>query len=248
MCNIQYTMVGRWQFRQRKLRDEATEWCILTRGRGAFFMIKRDFNQQLRLWADELHAIANEGMRWESQNPYQVHRYDRVRRIAAELFAAQDTRSADEIEQLYRGALAHIAPYPVGDAAVFNERGEILLIQRADNKLWAMPGGAFEVGETPAEGACREAWEETGVAVEALQLIGVYDSRRCNSTSNNHLYHFVFLCRPRDAAPQPVITNETLAVGWYAEEVLPALSPGHVRRVADAFRCWRSVCWEAVFD
>lgn len=217
--------------------------------RGVFFMNDQlNFNQQLRLWADELHAIANEGLRWEADNPYQVHRYGRIRRLAAELFAAQDTRNATEIERLYHGELTHITPYVGGNAAVFNQRGEILLIQRMDNKLWAIPGGIFEVSESAAEGSCREAWEETGMAVEALKLVGVYDSRRAGTPTNGHMYHFVFLCRPRDAEQQPVVSNETLAVGWYAEDALPPLSPHHERWIPDAFRCWQSTCWEAVFD
>ena len=79
----------------------------------------------------------------------------RVLRIAAEIFAAQDTREADAIERLYQGDITHTAPYPCGDAAIFNRRSEILLIQRKDDRLWAMPGGGFEVGETPAEAALR---------------------------------------------------------------------------------------------
>jgi 8-oxo-dGTP pyrophosphatase MutT (NUDIX family) len=198
-----------------------------------------DLGQRLRLWADELRAIANEGLYWDRENPYNLRRFERVRRIAAELFARQDARDGDVIAQLFSADPWHMAPYPCGDAAIFNARGEILLIQRADDQLWAMPGGAFEVGETPAQGACREAWEETGVAVEPLALVGVYDSR---------LYQFVFLCRPLDPDTQPIVSNETLDVSWYAEATLPALSPGHAHRIADAFRCWRGERREAVFD
>jgi 8-oxo-dGTP pyrophosphatase MutT (NUDIX family) len=207
-----------------------------------------ELGQRLRLWADELRTIANEGLRWERDNPYSVRRSQRVLRIAAEVFATQDTREAATIEQIYRGDLTHLAPYPCGDAAVFNRRGEILLIQRKDDQLWAMPGGAFEVGETPAAGACREAWEETGLAVEPLTLVGVYDSRFCGTRTNAHLYQFVFLCRLRDPDAQPDVSNETLDVGWYAEADLPPLSPGHALRIADAFRCWRGELIGAVFD
>jgi 8-oxo-dGTP pyrophosphatase MutT (NUDIX family) len=207
-----------------------------------------DLGQRLRLWADELRALANEGLRWDGENPYNRRRFERVRRVAAELFATQDARDGDVIEQAFRTDPWHMAPYPCGDAAVFNAWGEILLIQRTDDQLWAMPGGAFEVGETPAEGACREAWEETGVAVEPLALVGVYDSRLCGSRTAAHLYQFVFLCRPHDPAAQPIVSNETLGVGWYAEDALPPLSPGHAPRIADAFRCWRGERREAVFD
>jgi 8-oxo-dGTP pyrophosphatase MutT (NUDIX family) len=207
-----------------------------------------ELSQRLRLWADELRAIANEGLRWEGDNPYSVRRFQRVLRIAAETFATQDTRDADQIERIYQGDLSHLAPYPCGDAAVFNQRGEILLIQRQDDQLWAMPGGAFEVGETPAAAACREAWEETRLEVEPLVLVGVYDSRLCGSRSNAHLYQFVFLCRPRQPDAQPTLSNETLGVGWYAEASLPPLSPGHAIRIADAFRCRRGELKGAVFD
>jgi 8-oxo-dGTP pyrophosphatase MutT (NUDIX family) len=207
-----------------------------------------DLSQRLCLWSDELRAMANEGLYWERDNPYAVRRFQRVLRIAAEIFAAQDTRDAKEIEQLYRGDMMHAAPYPCGDAAIFNAHGEILLIQRKDDQLWAMPGGGFEVGETPAAGACREAWEETGVEVEPLALVGVYDSRLCGTRSNAHLYQFVFLCRPREQDAQPILSNETLDVGWYAEADLPPLSPGHAMRIADAFRCWRGELQGAVFD
>jgi 8-oxo-dGTP pyrophosphatase MutT (NUDIX family) len=209
---------------------------------------KRDLGQRLRLWADDLRAIANEGLRWSTENPYHIRRFERVRRIAAELFATQDPRDDEVIEQLFSADPWHMAPYPCGDAAVFNARGEILLIQRTDNQLWAMPGGGFEVGETPAEGACREAWEESGIAVEPLSLIGVYDSRLTGSITTAHLYQFVFLCRPRDPDAQPILSNETLDVGWYAEAALPPLSPGHAPRIADAFRYWRGELGEAVFD
>jgi 8-oxo-dGTP pyrophosphatase MutT (NUDIX family) len=207
-----------------------------------------DLGQRLRLWADELRSIANEGLHWDGQNPYNVRRFTRIRRIAAELFAAQDARDGDAIEQIFSADPWHLAPYPCGDAAIFNPIGEILLIQRADDQLWAMPGGAFEVGETPAEAACREAWEETGVAVEPLVLVGVYDSRLCGTRSRAHLYQFVFLCRPRDLDARPIVSNETLDVRWYAEAALPALSPGHAIKIADAFRYWRGERREAVFD
>jgi ADP-ribose pyrophosphatase YjhB (NUDIX family) len=203
--------------------------------------------QQLLVWSDELRAIANDGLRWATDNPYNQHRFARVRRIAAELFAAQDVRDADTIEQVFSAELTHIAPYPGGDAAIFNESGQMLLIQRNDNQLWAMPGGLLDVGETPAEGTCREALEETGVAVEAVALIGVYDSRRSGSQTTAHLYQFVFLCRPLESHPQPVVTNETLAVGWFAENDLPPLSPGHVNRIPEAFRFWGGELRQTVF-
>lgn len=207
-----------------------------------------ELSQRLRLWADELRAIADDGLRYLSDNPHNEGRFQRVLRIAAELVAAQDLRDADAIERIFTAELSHSAPVPGGDAAIFSARGEILLIQRRDNQLWAMPGGLLEVGETPAAGTCREVAEETGLEVEPLALIGLYDSRLCGSVTSRHLYQLVFLCRTRDPAARPVVTDETLDVGWFAEEALPPLSPGHARRVPDAFRFWRGEIGQTLFD
>jgi 8-oxo-dGTP pyrophosphatase MutT (NUDIX family) len=206
--------------------------------------------QQLQLWADELRAIANEGLHWSAENPYDAARYQRILKLAAAMFAIQDLRDVDTIERAYHQDLGHVAPYPCGDAAVFDRHGRILLIQRKDNALWAMPGGAFEVGETPAEGACREAWEETGLEVEPVGLSGVYDSRYWHGRSPYQLYQFVFLCRPRHPEQSPRVTEETLDVRWCTEQeaaVLP-LDPNHVGRVEHAFRRWRGELASAVFD
>ena len=201
---------------------------------------------KLQGWADELRAIAKNGLLF-ADNEHDKANYRRLLRLAAEIFAATDTRDVEEVLRLYSGAVGYVTPKAVGDAAIFNDQGEILLIRRKDNGLWAMPGGVFEVGETAAEGACREVWEETGIHVRAKDLVGVYDSRLCGTDSPNHLYHFVFLCEPLDDA-EPQVTNETLDVGWFPEEALPPLAPGHPLRIAHAFRFYRGEISGPFFD
>lgn len=206
-----------------------------------------DLSQQLRLWADELHAIANAGLHWSGDDPYDTRRYERLRAIAAAVYAAQSDEPAALIAQVYENDPAHVSPDIGGDAAIFNAAGAVLLIQRRDDQLWAMPGGLIEVGETTVEGTCREAWEETGIAVRPLLLVGVYDSRRVGTRSRRHLVQFVFLCQPLDPESEPVVTDETLDARWFAVDTLPALSPGHAPRIADAFRAWEGQRVEAAF-
>jgi 8-oxo-dGTP pyrophosphatase MutT (NUDIX family) len=190
----------------------------------------RSLGEQLGLWGDQLHAIAAEGPLYVGDRHYDQVRYEKVRRVGAELWALQSEASADEVEARFVGDPFHLCPFVGVDAAVLDDDGRILLIQREDDRLWAMPGGQLDVHETPAEGACREALEESGVACEALRLLGVWDSRADGSGFPYHLLHLVFLCRP--TADEPL--RETLDVGWFAADALPPLSRGHRTRVPAA--------------
>ncbi len=63
---------------------------------------------------------------------------------------------------------------PSVTAVVPNERGEILLVHKTDNDLWALPGGAMDLGEYISETVVREVKEETGINVEVTGLVGIY--------------------------------------------------------------------------
>lgn len=58
-------------------------------------------------------------------------------------------------------------------AFVRDEAGRVLLIRRTDNDLYAIPGGALELGETLTQAAERETMDETGIPIEVTGLIGV---------------------------------------------------------------------------
>lgn len=59
-------------------------------------------------------------------------------------------------------------------AIVRNDAGELLMIERTDNGLWAVPGGAQDVGESVVDTVRREVREETGIEVEVTSLSGIY--------------------------------------------------------------------------
>lgn len=61
--------------------------------------------------------------------------------------------------------------YPrIGVGAVVFREGRVLLVRRGGppaQGLWAIPGGGLELGETLRQGAEREIFEETGIAIRA---------------------------------------------------------------------------------
>lgn len=69
--------------------------------------------------------------------------------------------------------------------AVFNEKGEILLQQRADINQWGFPGGAMEYGESLEETALRELHEETGLNAKDLRFIEILSGEKeCHTYPN----------------------------------------------------------------
>lgn len=197
--------------------------------------------QRIALWADRLRDIAAMGLRF-SEAVYDRERYQAIQDLGMEMLAAATAEPIEELEPLRATIFSRPTPFSVGDAAVINDNGEILLIRRADNHKWAMPGGALEVGETPAQGVVREAFEETGVRCEPVALVGVFDSRLCGSETRHHLYHLLFLCRPFDNQDpsEPSHAHEVLGTQWFAEDRLPDdIDRGHISRIPEAFRVWR---------
>ena len=88
----------------------------------------------------------------------------------------------------------------VGVGAVIVHQGRAVIVQRGSEPLkgqWSIPGGALELGETLRQCAVREALEETGLQVEAGEVLGVFDAVY-RGPDGRIQYHYVlidFACR-----------------------------------------------------
>ncbi|RIK56221.1 MAG: hypothetical protein DCC57_03725 [Chloroflexi bacterium] len=188
--------------------------------------------------ADRLRSLSTNGLHW-STDPYQTERYQQIMKLAAQLLGMVEARPLPEIERIFFTDLDVSTPLAVVDTAVFDDAGRLLMIQRADNRRWALPGGGCDVGETGAAGGAREVWEETGYTVAITHLLGVWDSRLCGSRGSRHLYHLLFAGRVTGGAP--TLSQETLDIRWMAPAELPweQLEPGHAPRIRHAL-AWRA--------
>ena len=68
--------------------------------------------------------------------------------------------------------------YMVGQGsfvAIFDENHtQVLMHQRRDFRIWSLPGGHIEAGESPEDAAVREAMEETGYHIRISRFVGKY--------------------------------------------------------------------------
>lgn len=116
--------------------------------------------------------------------------------------------------------------------------GEIVLVRRANPPLgWAIPGGFIETGETAEQAAAREAFEETGLEVELLELFNVYSDPRRDP--RHHTLSVVFIGRAEGDGL--AAGDDAAEARAFSEATLPAeIAFDHRQVLADYFRYRRT--------
>ena len=111
-----------------------------------------------------------------------------------------------------------ITPKVAVGAAVSNDKGELLLIQRADSGIWLYPTGWCDVGYSAAEVVVKEVEEEeTGIKyAEPVRLIAVLDGLRLGF-AGVPLYSLLFYCK--------AVGGELSTRRWSARRRRPAWWP-----------------------
>jgi ADP-ribose pyrophosphatase YjhB (NUDIX family) len=209
-------------------------------------------------WSEALAAIARTGLGF-TQNLYERERFEEVLRVAADikmaadevLLAAEDRREHAHLIEEWMTSIGvdvpgYVTPKVAIGAVVGNDRGEILLVQRADSGYWLYPTGWADVGYSPAEVAVKEVVEETGIACVPEQLLAVIDGQRMGF-SRFAMYMLLFHCRATggELAPHPL---ETADVGWFAEGRLPPGTLGAAWWGPKAFGAIRGERYPTAFD
>jgi 8-oxo-dGTP diphosphatase len=121
--------------------------------------------------------------------------------------------------------------FPTVSAIVLNDRGEILLGQRSDNRQWSVIAGMMDPGEQPADALVREVREETGVEVKIERLAGVALHEVVYPNGDHcHMVNTWFRCRAVGGEAR-VNDAESIAVGWFAPDALPELNPFALVRI-----------------
>jgi len=135
-----------------------------------------------------------------------------------------------------RTHIGHAPLWLIGVTAVVIRGDEVLLVERADNGIWAPVSGIVDPGEEPADAAVREVTEETGVSTAPERLAWVHVTppvTHVNGDQAQYLDH-VFVMRWVAGEPYPA-DDESTDARWYPRTALPDLPERMRRRLNAAF-------------
>jgi len=114
-------------------------------------------------------------------------------------------------------------------AAVIDEQGRALAVQRRDNGKWEPPGGVLELGETITDGLTREVYEETRLTVKPEHVSGVYKNMKFGIVA------IVFRCHVTGGELRE--SDETKAFAWLEPDDVPNhMTEVFSVRILDAYR------------
>lgn len=117
--------------------------------------------------------------------------------------------------------------------AVIRRGDEVLLIKRKNPPHgWALPGGFVEVGESVEAAVVREAWEETGLHIRDLRLIGIY-----SDPARDPRFHTASAAFSAVADGEPVGQDDAAEARFFPLDGLPTdIAFDHRTIIEDAVR------------
>ncbi len=160
-------------------------------------------------------------MRWTVHGERSIYTSDWVRLTLADIELPDGRRLDHHVVRSQRPA--------AGTVVCDRDRG-ILMIWRhrfiTDRWGYEIPAGRVDPGETPAEAACREVWEETGWQVEAVEPLVAFHPSQGLTDQTFHL--FTAGNATRHGAPPD--RTEAERVEWVpVDEVRRLMAAGELR-------------------
>ena len=206
-----------------------------------------DSKQQLNL-IKRIKAISETGLVY-AQDPYDRERYEELQQISLELMSNIGNTSVEVLQEFFMPQDDYPTPKVDVRGFVLNEKDEILMARESIDGKWTIPGGWADIGSTPSEIAIKEIEEETGLKVEVVKLLAVYDKQvHPHPPEPYYIYKLNFLCRV--VGGELCAGFDMLDTGFFPLENLPELSQERIleSQLKHLFELAKSSTTEVYFD
>lgn len=192
-------------------------------GYSSYFLLGSDDQMSIKWleWAKQIQALSQAGLTY-TKDPYDVERYEQLRRLSFEIFNEYSDLEFDKITHLFANEVGYPTPKVDIRGVVFQDNQILMVRERMDGK-WALPGGWADIGLSSKEVVIKEVKEESGLDVRPIRLLGLIDKKFHNHPpSAFHVYKIFIQC---EIVGGHFMTGiETEDVAFYEEDNLPELS------------------------
>ena len=135
-----------------------------------------------------------------------------------------------------RKLIGHETLLTVGCGAILEDESGRILLQQKHNRIWGIPGGLLELGETFAETLKREVLEETSLTVLRWQLFGVYSGKNgfAQYANGDKVFSVQLIFRVTDYEGVLQTNEESTRQQFFAKNELPhSLNPHQAPFILD---------------
>jgi ADP-ribose pyrophosphatase YjhB (NUDIX family) len=176
-------------------------------------------------WTRRLAAIAQSGLTY-ARDPFDVERYEELRKLAADVVAEHTGRSAIDVDAFFGRDSGYATPKIDVRGVVFRD-GKLLLVRERSDGGWTLPGGWVDVEDSPSTAIEREIREESGYEARSTKILAVFDrNRHPHPPLAYHVWKIFVGCEIVGGAPRDSL--ETDGVAFFARDALPELSTTRV--------------------
>lgn len=173
-------------------------------------------------WAKQIQAYCKTGLYYVN-NEYEIDRYNQIMEASIEIMSMLSDIEPQKIQVILENDDLYVTPKVDLRSVVFNDKGEFLLVQEKVDGLWTLPGGFCDVGYGPSEIAVKETFEEAGIHVKPVKLLGVLDKKNHKHPKSIYYLYTIYMQCIKIGGEEKV-GMETLDVGYFSIDNLPSLS------------------------
>jgi len=175
----------------------------------------------------KLKALADTGLLY-STNDYDRERYNELREISFKILSEVSGNDKENLKTMF----APVTDYPtvktdVRALVLSEDKQQLLLVRESADGKWSLPGGWADVGRSPKEVAVKEVKEETGLDVNPVALMAVFDKRKHpHPPQPFYVYKIVIYC---EATSSDILKGfDVLDAAWHEVDNLPELSEDRI--------------------
>ncbi len=170
-------------------------------------------------FVSKILAFSKTGIKY-SKDPYALENYTELKELATRQITEE--RLIGESVTLYPKD-AYPTPNISVRIVMFNEQGQLLMVQERDDQKFCVPGGWCDVFESPIENALKEVKQETNLDAKIDRCLGIF-MRDNYKVRPSMVSEYVMYFEATILGGELKHNHELIGIGYYDLENLPELS------------------------